>query len=178
MFGSPGAALAQRRHFAVTTPPMESNLDLYAEPSDPKRPLVSFDETLKQLVAHVVEPIPAEPGKPEKVDHHYKRNGTRSLAVALCPQQASRKVWVLDHRGYKAFAHMTRELVDVHFPDADVVLVVLDSLNVHCEAALYHTFPAEEARRVLRRLELHFTPKKASWLNMVEIEIGVLSTSA
>ncbi len=154
---------------------MEAILDLYSEPADPKRPLVSFDETLKQLVAHVVDPISAEPGKPEKVDHHYKRNGTRSLAVAICPHQAWRKVWVLEHRGYDAFARIMRELVDVHFPEADVVRVVLDNLNIHCEAALYHAFPPEEARRVLRKLELHFTPKKASWLNMVEIEIGVLS---
>lgn len=154
---------------------MEAILDLYAEAPDPARPVVCFDETLKQLVAHVEQPIPAEPGKPQKVDHHYKRNGTRHLAMAFCAHRCWRKVWVLEHRGYRAFAHLMRELVDVHFPEADVVRVVLDNLNVHCEAALYHAFPPEEARRVLRRLELHFTPKKASWLNMVEIEIGVLA---
>lgn len=154
---------------------MESILDLYAEPPDPARPLVCFDETLKQLVAHVEEPVPGRPGKPQKVDHHYKRNGTRHLAVAFCAHRSWRKVWVLKHRGYVAFAHLMRELVDVHFADAEVVRVVLDNLNVHSEAALYHAFPPEEARRILRRLEFHFTPKKASWLNMVEIEIGVLS---
>lgn len=153
---------------------MESILELYAEPPDPKRPLVSFDETLKQLVDHVVAPIPAEPGKPAKVDHHYKRNGIAHLAVALAPHHAWRKVWVLEHRKYGAFAHMMRELVDVHFPKADVVRVVMDNLNVHCAGALYRTFPPAEARRVLERLEFHYTPKKASWLNMVEIEIGVL----
>lgn len=154
---------------------MEAILDLYAEAPDPTRPVVCFDETLKQLVAHLEQPIPAEPGKPQKVDHHYKRNGTRHLAVAFCAHRCWRKVWVLEHRGYVAFANLMRELVDVHFPEAEVVRVVLDNLNVHCEAALYHAFPPEEARRVLRRLELHFTPKKASWLNMVEIEIGVLA---
>ena len=153
---------------------MESVLELYAEPPDPKRPLVSFDETLKQLVDHVVAPIPAEPGKPVKIDHHYKRNGVTHLAVALAPHHAWRKVWVLKHRKYGAFAHMMRELVDVHFPEADVVRVVMDNLNIHCAGALYRTFPPAEARRVLDRLEFHYTPKKASWLNMVEIEIGVL----
>jgi len=153
---------------------MEAVLALYAAPPDPKRPLVCFDETLKQLVDHVVAPVPAEPGKPAKIDHHYKRNGTAHLAVALAPHLAWRKVWVLEHRKYGAFAHLMRELVDVHFPDADVVQVVMDNLNVHCAGALYRTFPPEEARRILDRLEFHFTPKKASWLNMVEIEIGVL----
>lgn len=153
---------------------MESVLKLYAAPPDPKRPLVCFDETLKQLVDHVVAPIPAQPGKPAKIDHHYKRNGTAHLAVALAPHLAWRKVWVLEHRKYGAFAHLMRELVDVHFPEAEVVRVVMDNLNVHCAGALYRTFPPDEARRILDRLEFHFTPKKASWLNMVEIEIGVL----
>ena len=153
---------------------MEAVLELYAAPPDPKRPLVCFDETLKQLVDHVVAPIPAEPGKPAKIDHHYKRNGTAHLAVALAPHLAWRKVWVLEHRKYGAFAHLMRELVDVHFPEAEVVRVVMDNLNIHCAGALYRTFPPAEARRVLDRLEFHFTPKKASWLNMVEIEIGVL----
>ncbi|MED5369491.1 MAG: IS630 family transposase [Myxococcota bacterium] len=153
---------------------MESVLQIYSRPPDPRRPLVSFDETLKQLVEHVVDPIPAKPGKPEKVDHHYKRNGTAHVAVALAPHQGWRKVWVLENRKYQAFAHMMRELVDVHFPEAEVVQVVMDNLNTHSPAAFYRAFPPAEARRVLNRLQFHYTPKKGSWLNMVEIEIGVL----
>lgn len=153
---------------------MEHILELYRQPHDPKRPLVCFDETLKQLVAHVVEPLPASPGKPERIDHHYKRNGIIHLAMMFCPGTCWREVRLLHQRDYRAFAHLMRDLVDVHFPDADEVQVVMDNLNIHCEGALYRTFPPEEARRILNRLQFHFTPKHASWLNMVEIEIGVL----
>ena len=153
---------------------MEHILDLYREPHDPRRPLVCFDETLKQLVAHVVDPIPPSPGQPERIDHHYRRNGIVHLAVAFSPGARWRQVWLLPKRDYRAFAHRMRELVDNHFPEADVVRVVMDNLNIHCEGALYLTFPPEEARRILRRLEFHFTPKHASWLNMVEIEIGIM----
>lgn len=153
---------------------MEHLLELYREPHDPKRPLVCFDETLKQLVSHVVEPIPAKQGQPERIDHHYRRNGIIHLALAFCAGARWRHVWLLPKRDYRAFAHCMRNLVDEQFPEADVVRVVLDNLNIHCEGALYRTFPPEEARRVLNRLEFHFTPKHASWLNMVEIEIGVM----
>ena len=153
---------------------MEHLLELYREPHDPKRPLVCFDETLKQLVAHVVDPLPASPGQTARIDHHYQRNGSVHLAMMFCPGTCWREVRLLSKRDYQAFAHLMRELVDDHFPDADVVRVVLDNLNIHCAGALYIAFPPEEARRVLNRLEFHFTPKHASWLNMVEIEIGIM----
>ena len=153
---------------------MEHILELYSQPHDPKRPLVCFDETLKQLVSHVVEPIPPKPGRPERIDHHYRRNGVVHLALAFCAGTQWRHAWVLPKRDYRAFSECMRELVDEHFPQAEVVRVVMDNLNIHCEGALYRSFPPEEARRVLNRLEFHFTPKHASWLNMVEIEIGVM----
>ncbi len=154
---------------------MEHILDLYAAPPDPSRPLVCFDETLKQLVGRVCDPLPAEPGKSLREDHHYRRNGSCHLAMFFAPHHGWRQVRVLEKRDYGAFAHLMRELVDEHFPEAEVVQVVMDNLNVHCEGALYRTFPPEEARRILRRLEFNFTPVHASWLNMVEIELGVLS---
>jgi transposase len=154
---------------------MEHILDLYAAPPDPKRPLVCFDETLKQLVGRVIDPLPAEPGNSLREDHHYRRNGITHLAMFFAPHLGWREVRVLRKRDYGAFAHLMKELVDVHFPEADAIQVVMDNLNVHCEGALYRTFPPEEARRILRRLEFNFTPVHASWLNMVEIEIGVLA---
>ena len=154
---------------------MEHILELYAAPPDPRRPLVCFDETLKQLVGRVVDPLPAEPGKSLREDHHYRRNGSTSLAMFFAPHHGWREVRVLENRNYAAFAYLMKELVDEHFPDADVVQVVMDNLNVHCAGALYQTFPPEEARRILRRLEFNFTPVHASWLNMVEIELGVLA---
>ncbi|MBB3397558.1 IS630 family transposase [Rhizobium sp. BK060] len=154
---------------------MEDVLDLYAEASDPARPVVCFDESPTQLVGEVRQPIPpAEPGRPERYDYEYKRNGTANLFVFLDAHRSWRKVKVTERRTADDFAHCMRDLVDVHYPEADCIRVVLDNLSTHTPAALYQALPAEEARRILRRLELHYTPKHASWLNMVEIEIGVL----
>ena len=153
---------------------MEHILDLYAETPDANRPVVCFDETLKQLIEHVIEPIPAKPGETERVDHHYKRNGTAYIHVAVDFARKWRRVWVTEGRSRLEFADAMQELVDVHYPDADVIRVVLDNLNIHRPSSLYHAFPPEEARRILRKLEFHYTPVHASWLNMVEIEIGTM----
>jgi transposase len=153
---------------------MEDVLDLYAEEPDPKRPVVCFDESPTQLIGEVRQPIPAEPGQLERYDCEYKRNGTANLFIFLDAHRSWRKVKVTDRRAAEDFAACMRELTDVHFPDAERVRVVLDNLSTHTAGSLYQAFPPCEAHRVLRRLEFHRVPKHASWLNMVEIEIGVL----
>ena len=153
---------------------MEDVLDLYAETPDPRRPVVCFDESPTQLIGEARQPIPAAPGQLERYDCEYRRNGTVNLFVFLDAHRPWRKVKVTDHRTARDFAHCMRELVDVHYPQADLLRVVLDNLSTHSAGALYEAFPAPEARRLLRRLEFHYVPKHASWLNMVEIEIGVL----
>jgi transposase len=153
---------------------MEDVLDLYAEEPDPKRPVVCFDESPTQLIGEVRQPIPAEPGQLERFDCEYKRNGTANLFIFLDIHRPWRKVKVTDRRAAEDFAVCMRELTDVHFPEAERIRLVLDNLSTHFPGALYQAFPPCEARRVLRRLEFHYVPKHASWLNMVEIEIGVL----
>ena len=153
---------------------MEYVLDLYAEEPDPKRPVVCFDESPTQLIGEVRQPIPAEPGQIERYDCEYKRNGTANLFIFLDAHRPWREVKVTDRRAAEDFAACMRELTDVHFPEAERIRVVLDNLSTHSAGALYQAFPPCEARRVLRRLEFHHVPKHASWLNMVEIEIGVL----
>src|SRR5215472_12875311 len=154
---------------------MEDVLDLYAEPPDPDRPVVCFDESPTQLIGEVRTPIPAKPGQLERYDCEYRRNGTANLFVFVDAHRPWRKVKVTESRTAVDFAGCMRELADVHFPKAERIRVVLDNLSTHSPGALYQAFPAEEARRVLRRLEFHYVPKHASWLNMVEIEIGVLA---
>jgi transposase len=153
---------------------MEDVLDLYAEPPDPKRPVVCFDESPTQLIGEVRQPLPPEPGRLARYDYEYRRNGTANLFVALDAHRPWRKVKVTERRTAADFAACMRELAEVDFPDAERMRVVLDNLSTHAPGSLYEAFPAPEARRVLRRLEFHFTPKHASWLNMAEIEIGVL----
>ena len=153
---------------------MEDVLDLYAETPDPKRPVICFDESPTQLIGEVRQPIPAAPGRLERYDCEYKRNGTANLFVFLDAHRSWRRVKVTDRRTAQDFAHCMRDLVDLHYPHAERIRVVMDNLSTHTPAALYQALPAAEARRVLRRLEFHYTPKHASWLNMVEIEIGVL----
>jgi len=153
---------------------MEDVLDLYNEEPDAKRPVVCFDESPTQLIGEVREPIPAKPGQLERIDCEYRRNGVANLFIFLDVHGGWRKVKVTDRRAAGDFAACMRDLVDVHFPKAEKIRVVLDNLSTHSAAALYQTFPAPEARRILRRIEFHYTPRHASWLNMVEIEIGVL----
>jgi hypothetical protein len=153
---------------------MENVLDLYAEEPVPKHPVVCFDESPTQLIGEVRQPIPAEPGRIERYDCEYKRNGTANLFIFLDVHRPWRKVKVTERRAAEDYAQCMRELVDVHYPDAEYLRVVQDNLSTHSAGALYQAFPPAEARRILRRLEFHYTPKHASWLNMVEIEIGVL----
>jgi transposase len=153
---------------------MEDVLDLYAEEADPKRPVVCFDESPIQLIGEVRQPIPAGPGQPERYDYEYCRNGTANLFVFLDAHKSWRHVKVTDRRTALDFAVCMRDLADSHYPDADRIRVVMDNLSTHTVGALYEAFPASEAHRILQRLEFHYTPKHASWLNMVEIEIGVL----
>jgi transposase len=153
---------------------MEDVLALYAEPPDPLRPVVCFDETPRQLIGEARVPLRAEPGKPARVDYEYVRNGTANVFMFVDVNRPWRHAKVTDHRTCIDFAECMRELVDVHYPDAARIRVVLDNLSAHSAAALYQAFEPAEARRILSRLEFHFTPKHASWLNMVEIEIGVM----
>ena len=153
---------------------MEDVLDLYAEPPDPTRPVVCLDESPVQLIGEVREPIPAAPGQIARVDYEYRRNGTVNLFVVVDAHRSWRKVNVTERRTAQDYAECLRELVDVDYPDAACIRVVQDNLSTHTPGALYETFPAAEAHRILERLEFHYTPKHASWLNMVEIEIGVL----
>jgi transposase len=155
---------------------MEDVLDLYAAAPDPKRPVVCFDESPIQLIGEVRQPIPAEPGQIERYDCEYRRNGTANLFVFLDVNRPWRKVKVTERRAAEDFAACMRELTDVHYPGAERIRVVLDNLSTHSAGALYQAFPADVARRVLRRLEFHYVPKHASWLNMVEIEISVLAS--
>lgn len=156
---------------------MENILDLYAEAYDPKRPLVCFDELPYQLLAEVNELLPAEPGKPKRRDYEYERKGHCSLFIGFEPAVGYRHVSVKARRTSADFAHEMQQLV-ARYPHADTIRVVLDNLNTHTPAALYQTFPAQEARRLTRKLEFHYTPKHGSWLNMAEVEWSVLSRQA
>jgi transposase len=153
---------------------MEDVLELYAEEPDPLRPVVCFDETPRQLIGEARVPIRAEPGKPARVDYEYVRNGTANVFMFVDVNRPWRHAKVTDQRTCIDFAECMRDLVDEHYPEAERIRVVLDNLSAHSASALYQAFEPEEARRILNRLEFHFTPKHASWLNMVEIEIGVM----
>src|SRR5438477_12107498 len=153
---------------------MEDVLDLYAEAPDPGRPVVCFEESPVHLIGEVRQPTPAEPGQLERYDYEYRRNGTVNLFVCIDVNRPWRKVKVTERRAAEDYAYCMRELVDVHYPDAACIRVVQDNLSTHSAGSLYAAFAPAEARRILRRLEFHYTPEHASWLNMVEIEIGVL----
>jgi DDE superfamily endonuclease len=145
---------------------VEDVLDLYAEPYDPERPVVCFDEQPRQLLAGVRTPVPAAPGRPQRIDYEYRRQGTANLFLTFGPLAGRRHVAVTPQRTAQDFAQQMRTLVDVYYPAAAVVAVVLDNLSTHSPAALYQAFPPDEARRILKRLEFHHTPKHGSWLNM------------
>ena len=137
---------------------MEDVLDLYAEPPDPKRPVVCFDESPTQLIGEVRQPIPAAPGRLERYDYEYRRNGTANLFIFLDAHCSWRKVKVTEQRTASDFAKCMRDLAEIHYPQADLIRVVLDNLSTHSPGALYETFPAPDAHRLLRRLEFHYTP--------------------
>jgi len=153
---------------------MEDVLEISAEPYDPTRPKVNFDATTKQLIQETRQPLPAQPGRPQRYDDEYERNGTRNLFLFVEPQAGRRHVQVTAQRTQVDFAHAMQGLVDEGYPEATVMRVVLDNLNTHKIASLYTAFEPAEARRIARKLELHDTPKHGSWLNMAEIELSVL----
>jgi hypothetical protein len=154
---------------------MEDVLAGYTRPIDPDQPLVCFDELNKQQVKEVRTPIPAAPGQPERDDDEYERNGTSNLFMFFAPLQGWRHVNVTDRRTAIDCAHGMRDLVDVHFPDASRISLVVDNLNTHVLASLYKAFPSAKARRIWERFEVHYTPKHGSWLNIAEIELSVLA---
>jgi len=154
---------------------MEEILTVYTRPLDPAQPLVCMDETSKQLVGEVRVPLPASPGHPAREDTEYERRGTANLFLLCAPLVGWRSVTVTERRTRTDWAELMRDLVDVHFPEAPRITLVLDNLNTHDPASLYQTFAPAEARRILDRLEIHHTPKHGSWLNMAEIEFSVLS---
>src|SRR5512147_883242 len=153
---------------------MEDVLDVYHRPYDENRPLVCLDEASKQLIGEVIEPIPAEPGQPERFDYEYTRNGTANLFMISEPLVGWRTVPVTERRTAKDFAEVVRWLVEEVHAEAEKVVLVQDNLNTHKLASLYEAFPPEEARRLCDRLEVHYTPKHGSWLDMAEIELGIL----
>ncbi len=154
---------------------MEEVLDVYTRPYDPKRPMVCMDETSKQLVGETRLPLPSGRGRLQRYDYEYVRHGVSNLFMLFEPLQARRYVKVTDRRTSQDWAQLMRQLVDEHYPEAEVITLVLDNLNTHTPASLYQAFEPEEARRITRRLEIHYTPKHGSWLNMAEIELSVLS---
>lgn len=154
---------------------MEDVLELYKLPYDPKRPLVCLDETSKQQLIEVRDPIPIEPGSPERYDTEYERNGVSNLFMIFEPLAGWRHVEVTDRRTAIDWAHQVRALVDGRYKDADTIVLVEDNLNTHTPASFYKAFEPEEARRIIDKLEFHYTPKHGSWLDMAEIELSILS---
>jgi hypothetical protein len=153
---------------------MEDVLAVYERPPDPARPVVCLDETSRQLLADARPPAPASPGQPARHDPEYVRGGVANVFLLTEPLRGWRSVMVSDQRTRLDFARCVRELVDVHYPEAERIVLVMDQLNTHSPASLYAAFPAAEAKRLADRLEIHHTPKHGSWLNMAELELAVL----
>jgi transposase len=154
---------------------MEDVLDVYKRPFDPNQPMVCFDERPKQLIGEMRKPIPATPGEQARYDYEYKRNGIANLFMIFEPLAGKRHVRVTNRRTKKDWAQCVRQLVDEIYPQADSIVLVMDNLNTHKKASLYEAFEPTEAKRIADKLEIHYTPKHGSWLNMAEIEISVLS---
>ena len=150
-------------------------LDVYTRPYDPLHPSVCFDESSKQLVAETQLPLPAQPGQPERYDYEYERNGVCNLFMFFEPLGAWRHVEVTDQRTAIDYAQQMKYLVDERYPDAIKITVIHDQLNTHVPASLYKALEPNEAKRILDKLEFHYTPKHGSWLNMAEIELSVLA---
>jgi len=155
---------------------MEDVLSVYTRPHDPDRPLVCLDETSKQLVAESRSPMAVRPGSPTRVDYQYTRNGVANLFMMFAPLEGWRHVKVTDRRTAIDYAHVLRDLADVHFARAKTIILIQDNLNIHAAASLYEAFPAAEARRLVKRFEWHYTPKHGSWLDLAESELGVLAS--
>ena len=154
---------------------MEDVLEVYTRPHDPARPLVCLDETSKQLTRETRKPLPGKPGHAKRSDYEYERNGVASLFMLSAPLEGWRHVTVRTRRTAIDFAHVLRELADIHFPRTEKIVLVQDNLNTHRPASLYEAFAPAEARRIAERFEWHYTPKHGSWLNMAECELSVLS---
>ena len=155
---------------------MEDVLAVYTRPRDPDRPLVCLDETSKQLVAETRVPIPLKPGRPARHDYEYDRNGTANLFMLFAPLEGWRHVKVTDRHTAVDYAHVLKDLADIHFSNARTIVLVQDNLNIHSKASLYEAFPAAEARRLVERFEWNYTPKHGSWLDLAESELGVLTS--
>jgi DDE superfamily endonuclease len=153
---------------------MEDVLDVYQRPADPARPLVCLDETSRQVVAEVRDPLPLRSGRAARHDPEYERTGVVNLFLVTEPLRGWRQVRVSDRRTRIDWAHCVKDLVDVHYPAAERIVLVMDQLNTHSPASLYEAFPPPEAKRLAGKLEIHYTPKHGSWLNMAEIELSVL----
>ena len=154
---------------------MEDVLEVYQRPYDGNEVLVCMDETSKQLVKETRVPRPAAPGAVSAYDYEYERNGVSSLFMLFAPLEGRRRVEVKERRTKVDWAHVIQRLVDEDYPDRDRIVLVMDNLNTHKLSSLYEVFEPSEARRIAERLEIHYTPKHGSWLNMAEIEIGVLA---
>lgn len=154
---------------------MEDVLDVYSRPVDPRRPLVTLDEASKQLISQICPSIPMTPGRVERIDAEYRRNGTASVFMINAPLEGRRWVDVRPQRTAIDFAEVIRTLCDETYPNAEKIVLVMDNLNTHTIGSLYKAFAPDEARRLARKLEIHHTPKHGSWLNMAEIELSVLS---
>jgi hypothetical protein len=154
---------------------MEEVLDVYCAKPDPDRPLVVMDEAAKQLLGDAVEPLPMTPGTPKREDYHYTRGGVRSLFLFFAPHLGWRRVESSVRRTRVDWAHQIKKLVDEDFPQATKITLVCDNLNTHTNASLYETFPPEEAHRLARKIEIHYTPRNGSWLNVAEIELSILA---
>jgi transposase len=154
---------------------MEDVLDVYERPADPLRPMVCVDELHTQLIGETRVPIAAKAGQVERFDYEYVRNGTANIFIAFEPLSAHRLTKVTERRTRVDFAEWVRDLANVHYPTAEVIVLILDNLNTHSIASLYEAFEPEEARRLARKLEIHYTPKHGSWLNMAEIALSALS---
>ena len=154
---------------------MEDVLEVYHRVYDPARPLVCLDEASKQLLAETRKAIAVEPGKPKRLDAEYRRCGTVSVFMLNAPLEGKRHVRVRERRTRRDFAEVVRELCDELYADAETLVLVMDNLNTHSMASLYEAFEPAEARRLAEKLEIHYTPKHGSWLNMAEIELSILS---
>ena len=153
---------------------MEDVLEVYSRPYDEQQPVVCVDEASKQLVADVTPPVPMRTGQPAREDYEYERRGTANLFMACEPLAGRRQVKVTQRRTLNDFAHLLRDLSDVHYPHAETIVLVMDNLNTHKLSVLYGAFPPREARRLYERFEVHHTPKHASWLNVAECELSAL----
>jgi hypothetical protein len=154
---------------------MEDVLAVYQRPFDPKRPLVCMDEMSKQLLADSRPPLPLQPGRPQREDYEYVRHGTANVFLCFAPLLGRRHLKVTEQRTRKDWAEAMREVADIHFPEAEIIVLVLDNLNTHTLASFYEAFEPAEARRLAAKFEIHYTPKHGSWLNMAEIELSILA---